>query len=167
MLVASVDPAVVAAANSAADPRDASRAWSVLALVGAAFLLSGLADLALAWLPPRFGDIEWEFGTVSSTLNNLAVPSLGLALVAAKALATRLRALARIAGAVALVLLLCVVCMAALYGLTLPVVLRTVQLPAADAALRGAAIKAAAGMLAYSLFFGGCAWVSLRAPRAA
>ena len=49
--------------------------------VGLAFLVAGGADLVLTWFPAAFGTAEWEFGTITQTLNGLPVPTLGLALV--------------------------------------------------------------------------------------
>jgi hypothetical protein len=52
--------------------------WYLLGWIGLAFALVGGFDLALIWIPLGFGNPEWEFGTVSATLDGLPVTTLGL-----------------------------------------------------------------------------------------
>jgi hypothetical protein len=62
--------------------RDASATAAILALVvGGAFTVVGLVDLALLWYPVRLGNAPWEFGTLSATFDNLPMTALGVALV--------------------------------------------------------------------------------------
>ena len=57
--------------------------WRLLGWVGLVFLVIGLLDLGLGWYPPRFGSAEWEFGTITRTLDSLPISVLGLAMVMA------------------------------------------------------------------------------------
>ncbi len=100
--------------------------WAGLSLpVGLAFLLAGGADLVLTWLPVAFGSAEWEFGTITQTLNGLPVPTLGLLLVGLWGAATARRWVVLSAGIIWAVLALWVLGMGGLYGLTIPVALKS------------------------------------------
>jgi hypothetical protein len=62
--------------------RDAdATAASLIMATGATFAIIGLVDLALMWYPLRLGSAPWEFGTLSSTFDNLPMTALGVALV--------------------------------------------------------------------------------------
>jgi hypothetical protein len=62
-------------------------AWKILSWLGATFAILGLADIALGWYPAAFGNTEWEFGTISGSLNALTIPMMGLYLLVASAAA--------------------------------------------------------------------------------
>jgi hypothetical protein len=62
--------------------RDARATAAIVVLVvGGAFTVVGLVDLALLWYPVRLGNAPWEFGTLSATFDNLPMTALGVALV--------------------------------------------------------------------------------------
>jgi hypothetical protein len=122
----------------------------------------GSVDILLAWIPPRIGDPEWEFGTISAMLNNMPVPSMGLALILAHAAAwerkTELAAVAFWGVIVVLVLL----GSAVLYGLDVPMALRVVQDDVPRRALRAAIVKAGAAFLTYLAFHLWCVGFAIR-----
>ncbi len=62
-------------------------AWKLLSWLGAIFAVLGLTDIALGWYPASFGNTEWEFGTISGSLNALTIPMMGLYLLVASAVA--------------------------------------------------------------------------------
>ncbi len=62
--------------------RRGGRGISVVAALGAAFTLVGLARVALLWFPLRLDRISWQFETASQTLDGSAVAVLGLGLLA-------------------------------------------------------------------------------------
>lgn len=64
--------------KSPLEPR-ALGAGAIVGWVGLAFLLVGGADFTLTWVPTNFGNPEWEFGTLTASLNGLPVPLFGLA----------------------------------------------------------------------------------------
>src|SRR6185503_6093422 len=39
------------------------RLWPMLFMAGCILTVTGWADVALFWIPPRFGEADWEFGT--------------------------------------------------------------------------------------------------------
>lgn len=103
-----------------------SRNWSVWAWVGFAFLIVGGVDLLLTWLPLRFGNQAWEFGNVTSSLNGMPVPVLGLAAVLWAAIEGRRRWLAGVALAVAGVFLLAILVGLVLWATGIPLALQSV-----------------------------------------
>ncbi len=79
------DPKIVAAAKgrrrSWPEPVDPGQSWAVLGWIGLAFIVVGGADFVLTWLPPDFGNREWEYGTVTASFNGLPILLLGLGLL--------------------------------------------------------------------------------------
>ncbi|HEX3157116.1 MAG TPA: hypothetical protein VHQ45_01240 [Gemmatimonadaceae bacterium] len=134
----------------------------VLAALGLTFLVVGLTDLALAWYPLVLGNPEWEFGTVSATINGLPVPTLGLALLGVAAAQSERRWHARLVGVLANLFLLALLGCAMLYALTVPVALQSVQEPMVRVGLVKGMVKAGVASTAYIVFFGWLAWRLLR-----
>ena len=127
-------------------------AFTALGAVGFALLAIGLVDLGLAWLPPRFGSPEWEFGTISATLNNLPVPSMGLALLLAHAVAVERRSQLAAVGIWSILVLLFLIVGAIFYALDVPLALRAVQDPVMSHALKAGIVKGVAALAIYGLF---------------
>lgn len=79
------DPRIVASAKghgrAGPEPVNSSRAWAMLGWIGLAFVVVGGSDFVLAWLPPNFGNREWEYGTVTASFNGLPILLLGLGLL--------------------------------------------------------------------------------------
>lgn len=57
-----------------------------MVVAGIAITLVG-SDLALLWIPARLGTPDWEFGTVSTTLDGMPLGTVGFALIAVGAVA--------------------------------------------------------------------------------
>jgi hypothetical protein len=136
--------------------------WYLLGLIGAAFALVGGTDLLVAWVPQAFGQPEWEFGTISQTLDGMPVFALGLALVLAAALVEDNRRIARVVATLFLVLAAAIVCMAVLYVTVVPLALRAVPDPTIRQGLMKAIAKAGTQAVVYPTVF---AWVGIRAWR--
>jgi hypothetical protein len=115
--------------------------WSLLSWVGATFLTIGLFDLALGWYPARFGNPEWEFGTIARTLDNLPITVLGLALALAGAVARGGTWAIRGMAAAALVLAALLLTALAVYALDVPLAFRVVTDPLARMGLKRAVAK--------------------------
>jgi len=63
-----------------------------LTLVGGlALVAASLVDIALAWYPVGIGNAEWEFGTITATLNGLPLLTIGAVLALHGAVAMRRR----------------------------------------------------------------------------
>ena len=119
-------PLPIEATTSRAASRPPFEAWGALGTIGAAFFLLGLIDIGLGWYPAAFGNLEWEFGTISGTLNALAIPMLGLYLLLASAIAQSDRRAARIACVLMGLVLAGLVVLGAIYLTVVPVALKAV-----------------------------------------
>lgn len=127
--------------------------WRLLLIVGAVFVLIGGLDLALAWFPIGLGNPEWEFGTISATLNGLPLPTIGMMLLLAALLAEGRARAARVgAGALGLLALLLVV-LAFLYLTVVPIALGAAPNPYVAAGLRKAVVKGTALLVIYPLLY--------------
>lgn len=63
---------------------EARRALSparVAVVIGSVIALVGLIDVAMAWWPLQFGELQWEFGTISRTFDGLPLATFGLGAV--------------------------------------------------------------------------------------
>jgi hypothetical protein len=130
--------------------------------VGALFVIVGGIDLGLTWWPLGFGNPEWEFGTVTSMLDGLPVPTLGLVALALAAQPRGSRIPARAVSVVMLILALWVVAAAILYATTLPIALRAVTDPVIRSGLNKAVTKTAVQCVAYPI---GLVWLAVAAWR--
>jgi hypothetical protein len=128
---------------------------SLVVMIGAAFALVGLADLALVWTPPRFGNPTWEFGTLTQTFMNVPMTGLGLLLIAFGLIRHPRRGViwVRVAAIVFTVLTLAIAVMGILYATVLPEILRQAPPEGLDA-LGRAMIKTVTEVIVYPLAFG-------------
>lgn len=138
--------------DRAAEGVKPSPAWHALGAAGLALLVMGGVDILLAWIPLRIGDPEWEFGTISATLNNMPVPVMGLALVLAHAAAWNSRVAQGLALIWSVLVLLVLLGAAVLYALDVPLALRAVQDPLPRRALRSGMVKAGVAFVVYAAF---------------
>jgi hypothetical protein len=136
--------------------------WQLIAILGAAFAVLGAVDLGLAWYPLNFGTPQWEFGTVTQTLDGLPVFTLGLALSLAAAVAQGKRLLTRLISVWLLVLAVVIVFMAVLYATDLPIALRAVPDPAIRQGLMKAIMKTSAQAVVYPAAF---VWMGIKGWR--
>ena len=128
-------------------------AWAALGVVGALFLVVGVTDLLLAWVPPRFGNADWEFGTVTAMFNNLPVPAMGVGLALAGSTGAESLVGRRVAAIVAAVLAMWSLIAAVLLGLTLPLALGVVTEAGPRQALVSSSVKTCVQIIAYTAFF--------------
>jgi hypothetical protein len=139
-------------AGAESGDREVSSGWLAVGVVGLALFVAGVTDLLLAWLPPRFGSPEWEFGTISATLNNMPVPTMGLALALAFAAASDRKSSLAAAGIWSILVVLFLVVAGVFYALDVPLALRAVQDPVAHRGLRAAIVKGVVGFISYGGF---------------
>lgn len=133
--------------------------WRVLGVVGLLFTMVGGLDVLLTWVPPRFGSAEWEFGTISASLNGLPLPTLGLALLLARSLAVQDQTTARMVLALYAVMALFILAAGVLYALDAPIAFRAVENPVAREGLKKAVVKTAAQL---TLYPAGLLWLTVR-----
>jgi hypothetical protein len=136
--------------------------WYLLGWIGVVFTFVGGLDLLLTWYPPRFGNAEWEFGTVSASLDGLPVLTLGLALTLGAAAARGQRWLLRSLTIVLLILATLIGVWAVLYATNIPIALQAVTDPSIRTGLKKAIAKAAGQSVLYPVAFVWLAIVSWR-----
>lgn len=137
-------------------------AWSLLSLVGAAFVIIGGVDLVLAWFPSALGSPEWEFGTIGASLNGFPLPALGIMLILGGGIARGSRWQVRSAAAVSAILVLLLLGFAFLYLTVIPVALGDVTNAAVRAGLMKSVVKALVLLALYPVLFGWAAYRGLR-----
>jgi len=134
-----------------AGPRDA---WTLVGWLGLAFLLMGLADIALGFYPVAFGNAEWEFGIISGILNGFAIPTMGTYLLLGSAIARNKAALTRGVAVWMFAVSAILVVLGLLYRSVVPVAIRAVD--RSDVVLLGmkkAIVKAAILVFAYWVLY--------------
>lgn len=92
-----------------------------LLAVSGAITVIGVIDAALVWVPPQFGDPQWEFGVLTRTFNGLALASLGISGLAVLAFGSRRRGLIAAMSGLCSLGFLVVLAAGVLYGLVVPV----------------------------------------------
>lgn len=140
--------------------------WQLLGWVGGVLLIAGVLDIGLAFYPPMFGNANWEFGTVGSSLNSLPVPMLGLALLLGAAVARGWVLGMRVWAIIGIVLAVLVLAGAALWALNLPLAFRSVQEPVARLGLKKSVAKTVAQAILYPVAFLWIGWQGMRHARA-
>ena len=145
-------PTSASRAGNVDDTDAISAGWRVFRAIGFLLFVVGVLDLALAWVPLRFGTPEWEFGTISATLNNMPVPAMGLALMLAYAAAERDVGVLVTVAVWGVVMTVFLSVAAVFYGLDVPLALRAVQNPVALRGLRTGMIKAVILLIGYGGF---------------
>ena len=133
--------------------------WRLLGAAGFGFLVVGGLDVLLTWLPLRFGNPEWEFASVTASLNGLPLAAMGLVLVLVSAIARGRRWTVRVVAAVFAMLALGIVAAAVLYATNIPIALQSVTSPVARVGLGKAMIRTMGQVVAYPVLF---AWLAVR-----
>jgi hypothetical protein len=100
--------------------------WKLLGWLGAVYLVMSVIDIALGWYPVRFGTPEWEFGTVSATINGLAIPTLSLFLMLCSAVAWERTRTVRVISIVMICVAIFLAILFILYLTAVPLALRAV-----------------------------------------
>lgn len=115
--------------------------WQLLGWLGWVFLIVGGIDIALTWYPFNLGNPDWEFGTISSTLDSLPVTTMGLAILLASSVARGWKLGIRIFSILLLVAALLVVAAIVIYLLNLPLAFKSVTEPILRTGLKKAVTK--------------------------
>ncbi len=141
------------------------QAWDLLAWLGLAFASIGMMDILLTWVPTGFGNPEWEFGTVSSSMNGLPLPAMGLSFILASGISRgrswQIRGAAIAFAFVALALL----AVGVLYLTVVPMAFQNVNNDLVRTGLLKAVAKAAVLLVLYPVLFASLAVVGWRRLR--
>lgn len=136
--------------------------WTLFGWLGVVFTAVGGIDLLLTWYPLHFGNPEWEFGTVSATLDGLPVLSMGLVMLLGTGAALGRRWLMLATIGVLAALALAILAAAMLYATNVPIALKAVTEPAIRTGLKKAIAKASAQSVLYPLAYVWIAWKAWR-----
>ena len=121
----------------------------------------GLGDIALSWVPPGFGNWQWEFGTVAGTFAGLPLTSIGLASLLAPAMAQGKRRVLAVLSVVFLALGLLVLGSLVLFSLDIPLALRAAQGPVAIGIKKAIAKTVMLGV-GFALLYLSAGWAAFR-----
>ena len=127
--------------------------WQLLGWLGWTFLIVGTLDVALAWYPFNLGNPDWEFGTISSTLDSLPVPTLGLGLLLGSSVARGWKTGTRVFAVLLIVAALLILAAGVIYLLNIPLAFKTVQEPLLRTGLKKAVTKSIGQGVLYPLAF--------------
>ena len=133
--------------------------WGLLGLLGFALFVVGGFDFLLNFYPARFGNPEWEFGTITGALNAMPAALLGLTLLLVAALVAESAVRARIFAVVLLLWAVFLIAMAVIYGLTLPLAARGFEVPNVGVGLKRAISRSLVQLAVYPLVM---LWMGLR-----
>jgi hypothetical protein len=70
---------------------DVAQAWKWVGWFALVLTTAGVGDWVLAWYPLSFGTVEWEFGTIVSSVSNLPLVTMGFAGLLGSAIARGIR----------------------------------------------------------------------------
>lgn len=129
------------------------QAWLIVGGLGLALGFVGSLDLVLLFFPPRFGNAEWEFASISAGLNGLPVLALGLGLVVAAGVARGNRSVVRVGAVVFGVLGVVIIGLAAVYLLTVPIALGSTSDPVTLLTIKKSIAKTVGQVLVYPTMF--------------
>jgi len=124
----------------------------ILSLFGISFVVVGMTDLTLLWIPTQFGSATWEFGTLSRTFDSLPMTGLGFGLLAFGTVyrgrigAEWVRGIAVLFGLAALLL----IALGLLYATAVPTVIQQTP-PEALSAINRAVVKNIVEIVTYPL----------------
>ncbi len=140
--------------------------WRVITGIGLVFLVLGLLDAAISWLPLQLGDSEWELGTTSAFFDTFPLLGLGIAFLLGASIAQGWRWSARALATFCVLLAVFMWLALALYATVLPVAFKFVANPDALTPMKKAGAKTAVQALIYPfalLWLAGAGWrASLR-----
>jgi hypothetical protein len=139
--------------------------WYLLGGLGLVFALVGSMDIALAWYPPNFGDMEWKFATVTTTLNSFPLFTMGLILMTVSGLARGRRwIIGTMIVVLALVVLLVIGC-AVLYLPQISSAMTAVTEPTIKMGLKRAIAKTVVQLVLYPVVLSWIAVLALKHRR--
>ena len=125
--------------------------------VGIATFLVGWSDILISWFPFRIGNQEWEFSTISRTIDGMSLGTLGVCLIAIGAVMTRAKMVMRLALGLAAAGVALLLVAAGLYALTVPVAFSTAD-GAMRPLLRVAVLRTTWFLIIYLMLYGWLAW---------
>ena len=142
-------------------PANMDEIGKLAVIAGVFIVLLGWIDIGVAWASWGIGSPEWEFGTVSATVDGLPLSTMGLIIVFLASMWSGMRGGLFFTGIWAGWVLLVLLVAGILYGLTVPVAFNAVG-PEARTQLVRAVTKTSTMLVFYLAFYG---WVGLHVIR--
>ena len=139
-------------------------AWDLLGLLGFALFVVGGSDFLLSWFPWRFGNPEWEFGTITAALNAMPAGLMGLTLLLVWAYQGESAVWTRVLSGVILIWALALIALVVIYGLTLPLAARGFAVPNVGVGLKRAIARSLVQLVIYPVVM---VWMAARGFRQA
>lgn len=141
---------------------DADRPVQVAVVVAVGLAFASLLDFGVLWYPLRFGNMDWEFATVSAMADSLPLLTLTLGTLVGIAVWRGVKWALVCLGVLFALLALGALAMLVLHTLNSPIALRAVGLETRPLLMKAAA-KTVALLGVYTLLYGLLAWIGLRA----
>jgi hypothetical protein len=138
---------------------------TLIMVVGCALAFAGWLDVSLLWVPLRFSDVDWEFGTVSAMFDSLPLGTLGLTAILYGMLQRTANWPILLLAGIFWLLALLFLAATAIYGLAMPAIVRGTPANLADV-LKMAVGKTLLLEFVYIVLYGWLGWFSLRCARA-
>ena len=138
--------------------------WSLLRIVGLAFIVAGGIDLALLWYLSRMGTPEFEFATISSFVAGLPVLTTGLIATGVWAAVTGRKGWMLTVAIVAILMVVALAIFAVIFATTVPLALRVSEL-AVKTGIKKAIVRAAVQFVSYGLTYLALGWTLIKASR--
>jgi hypothetical protein len=155
----------VVVGSKAVAPPDFAMVWRAALLAGIVLGFVGLVDIAFVWYPPHWSNVDWEFGSVSTTFDALPLPTIGIVSMLVAAAANGRRLPMRLMGVAILLLALLWVVFAVVFVLDVPVVVHAVD-PQLKATVKRAIVKTGLIASAYIVLYTVLGVWALRRARA-
>ncbi len=133
--------------------------WYLLGGLGLVFAIIGGMDILLAWYPADFGNMEWKFATVTTTLNSFPLLSLGLILLTASGLARGRRWMVGTMAIILFVVIALIVFCGVIYLPQVSKAMGTVTDPTIKTGLKRAVTKTTIQLALYPLIL---LWIALK-----
>ena len=130
---------------------DFALGWNLLWLTGWLFVIVGLLNIALIWIPLQLGNPEYEFASVAASLDSLPLPTMGLVFALAGSRATGRLGSAKVAMVTAFLVTGFIVAAALLYWLAVPLALKAVKEPVIRLGIMKSVVKVSAQALLYPI----------------
>lgn len=126
---------------------DQRTAWAMLVALGVILSLVGLLDLGLLFFPPRWASLDWEFGTISATIEGLPLLTVGLGLMTVGSVARGRTGWMRLLSIAFILLALVIITLLVVFALDVPVAMRAVQAAGRETLLKTIAKAGGMGFL--------------------
>jgi hypothetical protein len=130
--------------------------------LGLVFTLVGGMDILLAWYPASFGNSEWKFGTVTTTLASFPLLAMGMVLLTGSAMGRGRKWLMKTMAIVLLVIVVALLGCAAIYLPQVSSALASVRDPTVKMGVQRAVLKTVAQLVMYPVVLGWVGWISWR-----